>query len=216
MKNILKIVIVEDIELFRKGLVMVINKFSNMHVVAEADTGADFLNLLQDVKPDIVLMDIELPDMSGIKITQEALKKYPKLKIIALTMFGESDYIDKMMKAGARGFLLKNINKDELKKALLTVSLGKIYYSHELMSYFYKKSVSHKEKSELNLLLTKREIEILNLIAQGLTDSEIGKELILSTRTINAHRNNMLTKTESKNTVNLIIYAIKNNLIELK
>lgn len=215
MSKLIKIIIVEDTELFRKGLTMVINKFDNARVIAEAGSGKQFLDLLDTINPDIVLMDIELPDMSGIKVTELALKKIPELKIIALTMFGADEYINNMIKVGAKGFLLKNIGKEELKKAISAVSQGRFYYSEELMSYFYNVLKRSKSKTDIKLVLTKREIEILNLIAQGLTDIEIGEKLNLSNRTINAHRNKMLTKTGAKNTVNLIIYAIKNNIIEL-
>ncbi len=215
MNNFLKVVIVEDIELFRKGLAMVINKFENVRVIAQASTGKEFLELLDTMIPDIVLMDIKLPDMSGIEVTETALKKYPKLKVVALTLFGEDDYINSMMKAGARGFLIKNIGKDELNKAINAVANGKMYYSQELMSYFYNQLNIPKKEPENKIVLTKREIEILHLIANGSTDIEIADKLNISYRTVNGHRNNMLLKTGSKNTVNLIIYCIKNNILEL-
>ena len=141
--------------------------------------------------------------------------KYPKLKIIALTMFGEDEYINSMMKAGAKGFLIKNIGKEDLKKALNAVSAGKLYYSEELMSYFYEKVKTSKVSTDFKTIFSPRETEILIYIAQGLTDSEIGEKMALSYRTINGHRNKMLLKTGAKNTVNLIIFAIKHNIIEL-
>ena len=215
MIETLRIVIVEDIELFRRGLAMVINRFDNAHVIAEASTGKEFLDMLDSIKPDIVLVDIELPDISGIKLTELALMRYPNLKMVALTMFGDDAYINNMMKVGARGFLLKNIGKEELKKALDAIAKGRIYYSEGLMPYFYNKITSANEEAEIKIVFSKREIEILNLIAQGLTDNEIGEKLFLSPRTINGYRNNMIFKTGSKNTVNLIINCIKNNIIEL-
>lgn len=215
MSEILKIVIVEDIELFRKGLAMVINRFDSMRVIAEFGTGQEFISFLKTQQPDVVLVDIELPDTTGIKLTQAAIKMYPHIKMIALTMFGEDDYINSMIKAGAKGFLLKNIGKTELKKAILTVAGGGTFYSQELMSYFYRKMTKPTRKFNDDDPLSNRELEILKYIAQGMSDAEIANELNLSHRTINGHRQNMFGKTGVKNTVNLIIYAIKNNLIKL-
>jgi len=216
MSGFLKIVIVEDIELFRKGLAMVINKFENVRVVAQASSAKEFLELLEIITPDIVLMDIRLPDMSGIEVTETAIKKYPDLKIIALTLFAEDEYISSMLKAGAKGFLIKNIGKEDLKKAIKDVAAGKMYYSQELMPYFYKQlNIPEKKKPKNKIKLTKRELEILKLIANGFTDSEIAEKINISHRTVNGHRNNMLLKTGAKNTVSLIIFCIKNNLLEL-
>jgi len=214
-KNGLKIFLVEDTELFRKGLSMVINKFDNSTVIGESGSGKDFLERLPKIDADIVLMDIELPDISGIETTKKALEIKPDLKIIALTMFGEDEYIENMMAAGARGFLIKNISKDELKKAFTSVMEGRYYYSEELMSYFYRKMSKNVEKDKTKLTLTTRELEILTYISKGLNDAEIGDVLCISPRTVSTHKANLMAKTNCNNTVKLIIFAVKNNIVEL-
>lgn len=139
----------------------------------------------------------------------------PGLKMIALSMFGEDAYLHQMIDAGVSGFLLKNINKEGLDRAIRCVLEGKNYYSEELMAIFARKYVEPAAKADPEAELTKRELEVLQLIAEGLTDQEIADKIFLSIRTINWHRANLISKTGSKNTVNLITYAIKNNLVKL-
>jgi len=210
-----EIFIVEDVELFRKGLSLVINKFDNTRVVGEAGTGREFLDVLPDLNVDIVLMDIELPDFNGIELTKQALALRPDLAIVALTMYGEDEYIENMIASGAKGFLLKTIGKDELKKAFVAVTNGRFYYSEELMSYFCKKISKTKKNDNIKEMLTSRELEILKLVAKGLSDIEIGEVLNISYRTVNTHKSNLLFKTNCNNTVKLIIFALKHNLVEL-
>ena len=216
MEKTIEIIIVDDHEIFRKGLVMVINKMKNTKVIAEAGNGAEFLDLLSKVKPDMIFMDIQMPVMNGIEATKAALAKYPNLKIVALSMFGEEEYLQNMVDAGAYGFLLKNISKEDLSRAIQLISDGKNYYSEELLSFFTKKYIHPQKPQEtVDANLTKRELEVLQLIAEGFTDSEIAEKLFLSQRTINGHRASLIAKTGSKNTVNLLTYAIKNGLVEM-
>ena len=125
MEKCLEIIIVDDHEIFRKGLAMVINKLKNTKIVAEAANGEEFLELIDKINVDIVFMDIEMPKLNGIEATKLALKKYPKLKIVALSMFGEEEYLLNMVDAGAKGFLLKNISKEDLYRAIQLISDGK-------------------------------------------------------------------------------------------
>lgn len=216
MENLVTIMIVDDHEIFRKGLAMVINKMKNIKVVAEAGNGQEFLDLLEKTKADLVFMDIQMPVMNGIEATKTALLKYPGLKIVALSMFGEEEYLQNMVDAGVRGFLLKNISKEDLLRAIQLISEGKNYYSEELLSFFTRKYMApakQQENPEINL--TKREMEILQLIAEGYTDGEIADKLFISQRTVNGHRASLIAKTGSRNTVNLLTYAIKNGLVEM-
>lgn len=216
MENLVTIMIVDDHEIFRKGLAMVINKMKNTKVVAEASNGQEFLDILEKTKIDLVFMDIQMPIMNGIEATKAALLKYPDLKIVALSMFGEEEYLQNMVDAGIRGFLLKNISKEDLSRAIQLISEGKNYYSEELLTFFTRKYMApakQQENPEINL--TKRELEILQLIAEGFTDAEIADKLFISQRTVNGHRASLIAKTGSRNTVNLLTYAIKNGLVEM-
>jgi len=213
MKN--KIIIVDDHEIFRKGLRMVINKFDNATVVAEATNGQEFIDLLSTTDVDIVLMDIQMPILNGIDACKKALEIKPELAIVALSMYGEEKYLQSMLEVGARGFLLKNIDKEKLHKAIDVISIGNNYFSEELLSFFTQKYFSKPKNPDLTPKLTERELEVLILIAKGQTDKEIADNLFISERTVNGHRANLISKTGSKNTVNLLVYAIKNNLINL-
>lgn len=215
MEEKIRIMVVDDHEIFRKGLVMIINKLKYATVVAEATNGQEFLDKLAVQETDLVFIDIEMPVMKGIEATRKAMELKPGLKMIALSMFGEDAYLHQMIDAGVSGFLLKNINKEGLDRAIHCVMEGRNYYSEELMAIFARKYAEPEKKTDPDAELTKRELEVLQLIAEGLTDQEIADKIFLSIRTINWHRANLISKTGSKNTVNLITYAIKNNLVKL-
>jgi len=215
MDNTIKVIVVDDHEIFRNGLKMVLGKLKYAKVIGEASNGADFLQLLEDHNPDIVLMDIEMPIMNGIDATINALKLKPELKIIALTMFIEDEYIQSMIDAGVKGFLIKNINKEKLDKAIQTVNNGGSFYSEELFDFFTKQISKDDKPKEDIIKLTRREKEILQLVCEGLSNKEIADILFVSERTIVGHKTNLLAKTECKNTVALMSYAIKNKLVVL-
>lgn len=214
MEPLIRVIIVDDHEIFRSGLKMVINKLGYAKVVAEAGDGLEFLSVLEQEDTDLVLMDIEMPLMNGVEATKKAIEKYPGLKVIALTMFKEDAYISQMIEAGVKGFLIKNIRKEVLDRALQAVFNGKTYYSEELWDYFTK-SITKEEKPVNDLSLTRREIEVLQLLAEGLSNKEIGDRLFVSERTIVGHKSNLMAKTNTKNTVSLLAYAIRNGLIEI-
>lgn len=214
MEPTIRVIIVDDHMIFRQGLSRVIDKLKNVKVVAEASNGNEFLEIIKTTPCDIVFMDIEMPQMNGIMATQAALQLYPTLKIIALSMFGEEEYLQQMIDAGAFGFLLKNITREGLDRAIRAVYDGNNYYSEELLAFFTKKFIN-SGKQEDELKLTRREVEVLQLIAIGLNDQEIADKLFISQRTVNGHRSNLISKTGSRNTVNLLVYAIKNKLVEI-
>lgn len=214
MSDKIKVFIVDDHEIFRNGLKMVIEKLKYIEIAGEATDGKMFLEMLNNNKADIVLMDIEMPAINGIEATKKALEKYPGLKIIALTMFGDDDYVQNMLDAGVKGFLMKNINKETLDKALQTVHNGGNYYSEELFEFFTKQLTKEKEPDKKDILhLTRREKEILQLLCEGLSNKEIADALFVSERTVLGHKTNLLTKTDTKNSLSLMAYAIKNKLV---
>ncbi len=213
-QEIIKIIIVDDHEIFRNGLKMVVNKLKFTQVVGEASNGLEFLDVIRTTPSDIVFMDIEMPVMNGIDVTKIALKEQPELKIIALTMFNEANYIQSMIDAGVKGFLLKNIKKEILAKAINSIYNGGNYYSEELFSFFTKQlSKSVNEKQNKLFEFTRREKEILQLLAEGLNNKEIAKVLFISERTVVGHKTNMLAKTGCKSTLGLLSYAIKHKLV---
>jgi DNA-binding NarL/FixJ family response regulator len=213
--NKIKIMIVDDHEIFRSGLKLLVNRLKNTKVIAEATNGKEFLNLLELYTPDIVLMDIEMPVMNGIEATKKALEIYPDLKIITLTMFEEEEYIESMLNAGVKGFLLKNINKDALDKAIQSVLKGNNYYSEELFKYFTKRYTQEEKPKTDDIKLTQREIEILQLSLEGLSNKEIGEKLFISERTVVGHKSNLLSKTGCKSTIHLLAYTVKNKLVNI-
>ena len=214
MKEI-KVIVVDDHELFRRGVVMVINKMENTKVVGEAPNGKVFLHLLNSVKPDIVFMDIRMPELDGVEATKEALKRYPELKIIALSMFGEEQYLQTMINAGAVGFLLKNSSIDEIERSIKLVMEGKNCYSSELLGYFTNKYIKKQSDDPDDAKLTKRELEVLGLVAEGLSNQEIADKLFISKRTVDGHKANLIQKTGSKNIVDLLIYSLRKGLIKI-
>lgn len=214
MNSIVKIIIVDDHEIFRSGLKMVLGKLDYVQVVGEAANGQEFLDLIRKTVCDIVLMDIEMPIMSGIDATRIALKENPSLKVISLTMFTEDDYVQSMMDAGVMGFLVKNINKETLHKAITTVAGGGNYYSEELFNFFTRKIHAKEEsKSTDSIHFTAREKEILQLLSEGLSNKEIAEVLYISERTVVGHKSNMLAKTGCKSAISLLTYALRNKLI---
>lgn len=216
MEDKLKVFIVDDHEFFRNGLKMVINRLKYAKVTGEATNGKEFLELLSEEEPDIVLIDIQMPVMNGIEATRTALEEYPDLKIVALTMFDDEEYVQSMIDAGAKGFLLKNITKEILDQALQAIQSGKNYYSPELFEFFTKKVVSEPRQDDGEVQFTRREKEILQLICDGLTNKEIADRLFISERTVVGHKSNLLAKTNCKSSVGLLSYAIRNKLVEVR
>ncbi len=214
MDNSVDIIIVDDHEIFRNGLKMVLGKLDYAKVVGEASNGQEFLDLIRQVTCDIVLMDIEMPIMSGIDATIIALKENPELKVISLTMFTDDNYVQSMMDAGVKGFLVKNINKDTLNKAITTVAGGGNYYSEELFKFFTRKLNTKEDTNKSDeVKFTAREKEILQLLSEGLSNKEIADILYVSERTVVGHKSNMLAKTGCKSAISLLAYALRHKLI---
>ena len=212
--NKIRIIITDDHQLFRNGLKILLNAFPEFEVVGEASNGEEFLKILKNIQADVVLMDINMPEMDGIDATRKGLKLCPGIDIIALSMYGEEEYYNKMVDAGAKGFLLKDSNISEVKEAILTVRKGGSYFSQELLYHVIQK-IKHRENESKTTNLSKREKEILFKICEGLSNQEIADALFISKRTVDKHRANLLGKTNSKNTASLILFAIRNKLIEI-
>jgi DNA-binding NarL/FixJ family response regulator len=210
----IRIVIADDHQLFRNGLKILLAAFPEFEVIGEASNGKEFLSLIKNLSADVALMDINMPEMDGIEATKQAMKVQSNLNIIALSMYGEEEYYYKMVEAGAKGFLLKDSDISEVKEAILTVKKGNSYFSQELLQNVIHK-IKRREHESKSANLSKREIEILLKICEGLSNQEIAETLFISKRTVDKHRANLLGKTHSKNTASLILFAIKNKLIEI-
>jgi DNA-binding NarL/FixJ family response regulator len=210
----IRIIIADDHQLFRNGLKILLSSFPDLEVSGEASNGEEFLKILKTIPAEIALMDINMPEMDGIEATRKGLKLCPEIKIIALSMYGEEEYYYKMVDAGAKGFLLKDSDISEVKEAILTVAKGGSYFSQELLYHVIQK-IKHREHESKTANLSKREKEILGKICEGLSNQEIADTLFISKRTVDKHRANLLGKTNSKNTASLILFAIRNKLIEI-
>ncbi len=206
--------IVDDHKLFRDGLKLLLKNQSFISDIFEASSGDEFLELLPLIKPDVVVMDIAMPGMNGIDATRKAIELFPDIKIIALSMYADEQYYSNMIAAGAKAFLLKNSDIEEVQNAIVSVCEGKNYFSQEIM-YNLVKNINQVKKTINTPDLTERELEILFLICKGLSNQEIGDSLFISKRTVDKHRANILEKTNNNNTASLVMWAIRNGLVKL-
>jgi len=206
-----QVIIVDDHKLFRSGLKFILNEIGNIEVVAEASNGRESLELLKKYKPDILIMDINMPEMNGVDASREALSLYPDIKILVLSMFGDDEYYNTMIDLGVKGFILKDSDNKELKNAISAILSGNTYFSQELLIKLIRnKSVANK------IQLTPREYEVLTYICKGMSTIQISEVLNISDRTVERHRASLLLKTESANSISMAIFAIKNNLVKLE
>lgn len=218
MSNKIRIFLVDDHDMFRDGVKLLLSSDNLAEVVAEARNGKEFLEKVAQVNPDVVLMDISMPEMDGIEASRLAHDKYPQLKILALTMFGDEKYYYQMIQTGIKGFVLKSAGISELIKAITEVSKGENYFSNEILYKLIQNinanKTNGKENEAQNEKLSSRELEVLKLIATGMSNDDIAKDLNISLATVKTHRSNLLSKTSSNNTASLIMYALKNKIIE--
>lgn len=213
----IKIIVVEDHTLFRKGIRSLLAGFNDFLIIAEYSNGKEYTENLFSTEGDIVLMDIEMPEMNGIEATKISKIKKPERHIIALSMYSDQKYYYEMIRAGISGFVLKEASPDELENAIRNVHKGLGFFSPQLLQQAVSgiNELDRKKNNIESLKLTSREIEILDLICQGLTCNEISEKLFLSPRTVESHKTKLLRKTNTKNTAGLIIYSIKNELVDI-
>lgn len=204
------IAIVDDHELFREGIKLVLNQIENFEVIFETPNGQHYLEFLKNNIPDITLMDIEMPVISGIETTKKALIQKKDLKIIALSMFSDLSNYKQMIHAGVKGFLLKKSNKFELQQAIEMVNKGGNFFSQEIIQKlaFYSLNKNYE-------VLSARELEILQLVCKGYTSQEIANQLFISLKTVEVHRTNIFNKANVRNAAELIIWAIKNDFFSI-
>lgn len=216
MERRVRIALVDDHTLFRTGLVGLLSQHPNYEVVADVGSGEEFLAILPTLDVDVVFMDISMPGIDGSETTRRALVERPELRIITLSMYGDEHFYSLMVECGASGFLLKDSDIEEVYAAIDSAVNGDSYFSSALLDSLTRNmsrlatTVSNEEDA-----LSEREIEILVEVCRGLSNQEIADKLFISKRTVDKHRANILEKTGCKNTANLVVYAIKNHLVEI-
>ncbi len=215
MSSVIKVFIVDDHEIFRNGLKMVFRRNKEIDIVGEASSGEEFLERLDELDFDVVLMDIKMGGINGIETTEKALMRKKDMRVLVLSTFGEEEFLHDMIRVGANGFLIKNVAKHILFDAIKQIYSGQNYFSPELLPFFTNKYINPKKTNSPENVLSKRELEILQLIGKGLTNDEIADKLFISKRTVDTHKSNLISKTGSKNIVSLLIYAIKNKIISI-
>ncbi len=211
------VTLIDDHELIRQGLSSLINSFSNFRVLFEAGNGRDFIQKLKpSALPDLVLMDVTMPDMNGYETCNWLRVNHPSIKVIALSVMDDEDAIIKMLKSGAKGYLLKNTNPAELQSAMESV-VEKGYHFNDLVSNKVIKSINDAGKPEhekSDIRLTEREITFLKLACTERSYKEIGLEMNVSSRTVETFRDNLFAKLDLKTRVGLVLYAIKKKIFE--
>ena len=208
-----RIILGDDHSLFRNGLRGLLERCAGCRVVGEAASGEEFLAMLPGAEADVVFMDFAMPGLDGAQTTARALALRPDLRIITLSMFGEESYYSRRVEAGARGFLLKDSDIGDVIEAIETVMGGGSYFSPQLLSSLTGRMRTRENSGEEPL--SQREREILVAVCRGLSNQEIADELFISKRTVDKHRANILEKTGCKNTAALVVYAIRNGIVEL-
>lgn len=195
-----KVFIVDDHYMVIEGIRSLLQHEKGIEWMGHATNAGSCLSFLQHQLPDVILMDISMPDKSGIDLCKEVREKYPSVFIVGLSTFNQQSFIQKMMENGASGYVLKNATQEELMEAIELVAKGKTYLSDEVSQVLRK-------QDDANIVLTRREKEVLELIAGGMTNNEIGEKLFISPSTVDTHRKNLLAKFEAKNTASLIHIA---------
>ena len=214
----INVFVVDDHQIFLDGIVSLLDDEPNIKIVGTAHNGKEAIERIKSSKVDVVLMDINMPEMDGIEATKQLKKTNPDIKILMLTMHSEARFIKECLEIGAKGYVMKNISKDDLLKAIETVNQDKSYLDQDSQEKLIS-SISNADEEddrnydELAAQITQRELEILQLIALGLTSQDIANKLFISKNTVETHRKNMLAKLNVNNTAALLKIAYKKGLV---
>ncbi|WP_096156592.1 response regulator [Bacillus sp. FJAT-45066] len=227
-----KIVIIDDHQLFREGVKRILDFETNFNVIAEGDDGIEALDLMEKHMPDVVIMDINMPQMNGVEATQKLVEAYPEAKVIVLSIHDDENYVTHVLKTGARGYLLKDMDADALVDAVKIVAEGGSYLhpkvTHNLVKEYRRLSEGIASGGGVGLaykqveirrplhLLTRRECEVLQLLADGQSNKTIGETLYISEKTVKNHVSNILQKMNVNDRTQAVIVAIKNGWVEVK
>ena len=216
----IKIILVDDHQLVRDGIKALLTGIPDLEIIGEASGAGELFRELENLKPDLLIMDISLPEISGIEITKKIRSEYTGIKVLILSMYNSEEFILNSIKAGARGYLPKNTSRDELLEAIYTINKGEEFFSESiskimLKSYIKRATNDDQTEDKTHAVLTSREIEILKLYVEGLINKEISDKLDISIRTVETHKNHIMRKLGLKSTVELVKFAIRNNIAEI-
>lgn len=209
----LRIVLVDDHQMFLDGLTMILSQEADLELLDTYQSAVEVLGALDRLAPDLLVTDLNMPEMDGTELTLRVKERFPEVKILVLSMHNDRKTVTDIIAAEAEGYVLKNSNKSELLKAIRTVGHGGTYYSHDIVSIILSSYQKKERQMEAVQVLTDREKEVLELIAQELTNDEIADKLFISKRTVETHRKNMMSKTNANSIVGLLKFAVRNELI---
>jgi DNA-binding NarL/FixJ family response regulator len=215
----ISIILTDDHQVVRDGLKSMLSEYKDIMISGQADSGTALMELLNHVNADVVILDIELPDISGLELCRKVLTAYPGIRILILSMYTGEEFIFKALAEGAKGYLPKNTNREELAEAIRALAEGKEFYSpliNEIMLRSYINQAKSKRVEENDHEeLSKRETEILKMIAEGIPNIEIADRLFISIRTVESHKSHIMQKLDLHTTAELVKYAIRHKLIEI-
>ncbi|MFN8244325.1 MAG: response regulator transcription factor [Ferruginibacter sp.] len=213
----IRLLIADDHEIFRDGFRLMLTKYPDIILAGEASNGRELVELTASLQPDVIITDIKMPVMDGIEATKKIVEQFPGIGVIGLSMYDEDELIIEMLEAGARGYLIKNAGKEQITEAIRTVYNDEPYYckttSYKLTTMIAKSRFNPYKKTA-KAEFSDREKEIISLICHEMTNKEIGDQLYLSVRTVEGHRLKIMEKMNVKNTVGLVVYAIRNGIVK--
>ena len=215
--SLIKVAIADDHKIFRKGVILSLRAYTNISFVQEAENGEDLIAGIAEAQPDVILMDLRMPTKDGIETTKEISKKYPDIRVLILTMYEDERFVAHLMENGANGYLLKNTSAEEITKSIYAVHENGYYFNDVVNKALLKKLVlkgNLKPSFNQNVEFTERELEVLKLICAEKTAAEIGKEIFLSPRSVEGIRQRLIEKVGVRNTAGLVMFAIKNGIID--
>ena len=216
----IKLILVDDHQLVRTGIANLLSGEPGFEIIGEASESREMFDLLRQLQPDIAVLDIALPGLSGIEITKKLHNDFPGIRILILSMHTSEEFIFNAINSGARGYLPKNTSRRELIEAIYAIHRGEEYFAESisnviLKSYIKKAKSNVTDDENKENLLSKRELEVLKLFAEGMTNQEIADKLFISIRTVESHKNHIMARLELKTTVDLVKFAIRNNIVLL-
>jgi two-component system response regulator NreC len=206
----------DDHAMIRAGVKNLLRESKDIVVIGEAENGRQALDLYEELKPDLIILDISLPDMNGMEVTQKILAFDPSANILMLSMYDDEDYVGRCIENGVKGYVVKNESGEELEYAVHTILEGKTYFSqavHKVILNKYKRAAVKKKERHEDIRLTAREIEIVKLIDDGLTSQQMADKLFISPRTVETHRANLMKKFGVKNSIELVKKARLINIL---